>query len=174
MLPRKYILYSLAAVVAFGCVYSTGILAADLRINNCQPTSRSKVLPDQMNPGLTHYVMHGEGWVGSIMSNFRLTLIEERYADCRISTHYTLDYDIYNRTEMERGTGGAAFYITLLGAQGQVLAQYPYVDSQYVQRGFCGYKHIPWQNGRVGYNYFDITYGIKLDSTYVNGRWGGC
>lgn len=161
MLKSAPYTYVLTSIIALVCVSFTGAVAADLHANNCQPTSRAKVFPDPKNPGLTYNVTHHEGWVGSIMYNFRLTLIEDLYADCRISTHYTLDYDIYNKTQATNSGGGSVFYITLLGAQGQVILKYPYVQDQLVQRGFCRYGHVAWQNGRIGANYFDITYGYQ-------------
>ena len=107
------------------------------------------------------------------MYDFRPTIIEDRYSNCQISTNYTLDYDIYNRMEITNRGGGSVLYITLLGNQGQVI-QYPYIEDQLVQRWFCGYRHVAWQNGRVGANYFDITNGIRLDADRIYGKWGGC
>jgi hypothetical protein len=138
----------------------------------CTPTSRVKHFPQQ-----DHNVLRGDGILGSKLMGITLSIIESRYADCRITTSYALDFRVYNYWQSGRRPGGrATAYINFYSGGREIARQ---AISFGVPLGFCGPYGQP--QGRAFHiqnalsaNYIDIVDGISVTATRISGRLGQC
>lgn len=167
-----------AYILAAGSGFLFGIpgaFAADMidRVYpTCTETSRVKPFPQR-----DHNVLRGDGILGSKLMRITLSIIESRYSDCRITTSYALDFNVYNYWQSGNRPGGRATAYISFYSGGREIATH--AISFGVPLGFCGPygqpegRHFHLENG-LSRNYIDIVDEIRVTSTPISGRLGQC
>jgi hypothetical protein len=151
------------------CVWSTTAVAADLgQKGSCTTTSRVKTIGPK-----SFQVFRGDGIPASDITNFNLTILESRYANCSIETKYTYQFNIYNHWEANNGASGhAGIYISFL-QNGRSSLKNAIVFGDPL--GFCrGPFPVGPIDANVRLNLFDVIDDISIDSDRVSGSVGPC
>src|SRR4051812_2175526 len=110
-------LLKLSIVVSTLLFSSSSLFAADYKTKSCTPTSRIKTVPVVPDP---HQVLRGGGIPGATIHTMRFSMLEQRYANCRIALSGTFAFTEYNYFQSAgRPPGRAGVTLTMMSG-GQV------------------------------------------------------
>jgi hypothetical protein len=160
---------ALFAVSIAVMLFSSSAFAQEQR---CTVTSRAKEFRSDLL-----WVQTGEGGPGSRMTDIRMTLIENRYADCKIKTRLVLDYLTtvhFRATDDDREPHPASAYLHLsLMRNGQpILLDFAVLN---VPMGHCEtvrvHKELPINRED---SLFDSTDGVRILPTPITGKGHEC
>lgn len=152
----------LLAVLAF----TSWAVGAAAQVPYPTPTSREKLISvSDIN------YLDALGRVASIISNIRLTIIEEDLGNGAVQTYFAADYGVYNKTWDLQGT--FAIVLDIRDAAGNVVA--PRVVSLSVDRNSCTYggARPQHQEGWIAAAVFKTAQSGTLATQTPIGRYSG-